>query len=215
LLGGRFTLTIGAVSVIIQSLLGILIGGLAGYFGGKTDMVLMRIAEIIDSIPFLPLVIILSFIIGNQIPPQAIMFMVMVLLGVLSWPGFARMTRAQILSERESEYVAAAKAVGVREHVIIFKHILPNIMGVMLVGITISLATSMLLESSLSFLQFGIREPIPTWGNMLMSCLDAIVIKSYWWRWVFPSLALGAACLSINIIGDGFRDAIDPKNNDR
>jgi peptide/nickel transport system permease protein len=139
----------------------------------------------------------------------------MVILGVLSWPGLARLTRGQILSEKENEFVTAAKAMGVRERLIIFRHILPNVLPVILVNLTLSLALCILIESSLSFLGFGVIEPTPTWGNMLNKCVDAIVIRTYWWRWVFPALTLGLVVTSINVMGDGFRDAIDPKSADR
>jgi peptide/nickel transport system permease protein len=213
--GGRISLTVGFISVIIAGILGVIIGGFSGYFGGKADMFLMRLAEVVSSIPTLPLLIILSHIVQNKVPETGRVIMVMVILGVLSWPGLARLTRGQILSEKENEFVTAAKAMGVRERLIIFRHILPNVMPVILVNLTLSLALCILLESTLSFLGFGVIEPTPTWGNMLNKCVDAVVIRTYWWRWVFPSLTLGLAVLSINVMGDGFRDAIDPKSADR
>ena len=213
--GGRVSLTVGFIAVIISAIIGITLGGFSGYFGGKTDMFLMRFAEVVDSIPFLPLAIILAAIVANKVPETGRVIMIMVILGFLSWSGLARLTRAQILSEKENEFVTAAKAMGVREKVIIFKHILPNVLPVILVSLTVSMATCLLLESTLSFLGFGVIEPTPTWGNMLNKCMDSIVIRMYWWRWVFPSLVLGLAVISINIVGDGLRDAIDPKLNDR
>jgi len=213
--GGRISLTVGFISVIISGLIGIIIGGFSGYFGGKVDMFLMRLAEVVNSIPFLPLAIILAHIVANKVPETGRVIMIMVILGFLNWPYLARLTRAQILSEKENEFVTAAKAMGIRERVIIFKHILPNILPVVLVNLTLSMATCLLLESTLSFLGFGVIEPTPTWGNMLNKCIDSIVIRRYWWRWVFPSLVLGLAVISINIMGDGLRDAIDPKSNDR
>ncbi len=213
--GGQVTLTVGFVAVVISGFLGVIIGGISGYYGGKVDIVLMRFGEIINSIPFLPLAMILSVIVGSQIPDNGRIFMIMVILGVLSWPSLARLTRGAFLAQRESEYVTAAKAMGIKEAGIIFKHILPNILAIVLVNITIALAGSMLTESSLSFLGFGVAEPNPTWGNMLMSCNDSTVIAKFWWRWVFPSVSLGLATVSINLIGDGLRDAIDPKSNDR
>ena len=213
--GGRISLTVGFISVIISGIIGIIIGGFSGYFGGKVDMFLMRFAEVISAIPFLPLAIILSAIVANKVPETGRVIMIMVILGLLNWPWLSRLTRAQILSEKENEFVTAAKAMGIREMVIIFKHILPNVLPVILVNLTLSMATCLLLEASLSFLGFGVIEPTPTWGNMLNKCVDSIVIRNYWWRWVFPSLVLGLAVISINIMGDGLRDAIDPKSNDR
>ena len=213
--GGRISLTVGFISVIISGLIGVIIGGLSGYFGGKVDMFLMRFAEVVTSIPFLPLAIILAHIVANKIPETGRIVMIMVILGLLNWPYLARLTRAQFLSEKENDFVTAAKAMGVRESSIIFKHILPNVLPVILVSITLSMATCLLLESTLSFLGFGVIEPTPTWGNMLNKCVDSVVIRRYWWRWVFPSMVLGLAVISINIVGDGLRDAIDPKSNDR
>jgi peptide/nickel transport system permease protein len=215
LAGGRITLTVGAISVIIAAIIGIIIGGVSGYYGGKVDMLLMRITEVISAIPFLPLAIILSAIIGNRISEGMRIVMIMLILGVLSWPSLARLTRAQILAERENEFVTAAKAMGVRESGIIFRHILPNVIAVVLVSLTLDLATCMLIESTLSYLGFGVQEPNATWGNMLYSCVDSTVIRRYWWRWISPAVSLGLATISLNAVGDGLRDAIDPKSNDR
>ncbi len=213
--GGRLTMTIGAVSVIIAVIIGVIIGGISGYFGGVVDTLLMRFAEIVGALPFLPLAMILSAIIGNKISEVGRIFMVMVILGVLTWPSLARLVRAQILAEREKEFVTAAKAMGIGEFKIIFRHIVPNVITVVIVYATISFAYSLLTESTLSFLGFGVVEPSPTWGNMLTGSQNSAVIANYWWRWVFPSIFLSAVTISINLIGDGLRDAIDPKSNER
>lgn len=215
LTGGRMTMTIGAIAVIISTIIGIIIGGISGYFGGKVDMLLMRLTEIVMSIPFLPFAMILSAILGSSVPETARISMIMIILGLLSWPSLARLVRAQILAEREKEFVTAAKAMGIRELGIVFRHILPNVITVIIVNTTLDFATCMLTESSLSFLGFGVVEPSPTWGNMLTSAQSSTVIGEYWWRWVFPSLALGFSTISINAIGDGLRDAIDPRSNER
>lgn len=213
--GGRLTITIGAVAVIIQTTIGVLVGGMAGFYGGKIDNILMRCAEVVGAIPFIPLAMILSAVIGSNISENARIFMIMIILGLLSWPGLARLIRGQVLAEREKEFVTAAKAMGLQEHVIIFKHILPNVITVIIVSVTLSFASSMLTETSLSFLGFGVVEPNATWGNMLTGSQSSIVIRDYWWRWVFPALALGLSTISINLIGDGLRNAIDPKSNER
>lgn len=215
LMGGRVTLTVGAISVIIAGIIGIIIGGLSGYYGGRVDMLLMRATEVVHAIPFLPLAIILSAIIGNRISENMRIVMIMFILGLLSWPSLARLTRAQILAERENEFVTAAKAMGVKETGIIFRHIMPNVIAVILVDLTLELATCMLIEATLSFLGFGIQEPSATWGNMLYSCVDSVVIRKFWWRWMCPAAALSLATISVNAMGDGLRDAIDPKSNDR
>lgn len=213
--GGRITLTIGAIAVIIAGIIGIVIGSFSGYYGGRIDILLMRLAEVVNAIPFLPLAMILSAIIGSRISETGRIAMIMVILGLLSWPSLARLVRGQILATREQEFVTAAKAMGIKEVKIIFKHILPNVITVVLVNLTLSFALCMLYESSLSYLGFGVNEPNATWGNMLYGCNDSTVMSQYWWRWVFPSIALSLCTISINMAGDGMRDAIDPKSNDR
>ena len=215
LVGGRMTMTVGAIAVIISSFIGIVIGGISGYKGGKVDNLLMRLTEIVSSIPFLPFCIILSSILGNKISETQRIILIMCILGLLSWPGIARLVRGSVLAEREQEFVTAAKALGVRELGIIFRHILPNIITVIIVNATLSFATCMLTESSLSFIGFGVNEPNATWGNMLTGAQNGQVIENYWWRWVFPALMLGICTISINCIGDGLRDAIDPKSKER
>lgn len=210
--GGKVTMTVGAVAVVISLIIGIIMGGLAGYFGGKVDMVIMRISEVVGGLPFLPFALLLSAIIGSRISVELRMYLIMIVLGVLSWTGICRLIRAQILAEREKEFVIAAQAMGVREGTIIFKHILPNVLSILLVEATLSFATCMLTESSLSYLGFGISPPTPTWGNMLTGANDSIVIQQYWWRWVFPAAIFGICTICINLIGDAIRDAVDPKS---
>ena len=213
--GGKTTMTVGGIAVVISTIIGIILGGVSGYFGGKIDMVLSRVAEVIGGMPFLPFALILSSIIPKDMPVTTKMYIIMVVLGVLSWVGTFRLVRAQIFSQREQEYVTAAKALGVGEGTILRKHIIPNVMSVLLVSITLQFATCMLTESTLSYLGFGITAPTPTWGNMLNTCNDSIVIQQYWWRWVFPAAIFGLCTVCINLIGDGLRDAMDPKSNGR
>ncbi|MDE6608491.1 MAG: ABC transporter permease subunit [Lachnospiraceae bacterium] len=213
--GGRMTMTVGAIAVIISTIIGVIVGGVSGYKGGKVDNIMMRLTEIVSSLPFLPFAIILSAIIGNSISETQRIIMIMVILGLLSWPGIARLVRGSVLAEREQEFVTAAKALGVKEWGIIFRHILPNVITVIIVNATLDFATCMLTESSLSFIGFGVTEPNATWGNMLNSARSATVIEKYWWRWVFPSIVLAISTISINCIGDGLRDAIDPKSKER
>ncbi len=215
IVGGRMTMTVGAIAVIISTIIGVIVGGISGYKGGKLDNLLMRLTEIVSSIPFLPFCIILSSILGNSISETQRIILIMFILGLLSWPGIARLVRGSVLAEREQEFVTAAKALGVKEFGIIFRHILPNIITVIIVNATLDFATCMLTESSLSFIGFGVSEPNATWGNMLNGAQNGQVIENYWWRWVFPSLALGLCTISINCVGDGLRDAIDPKSKER
>lgn len=215
LIGGRMTMTIGAVAVIISTIIGIIIGGISGYFGGKTDMLLQRITELVSSLPFLPFAMILTAMIGNRMGQNERILLIMVILGLLSWTGLSRLVRAQVLAEREKEFVTAARSIGVKELAIVFKHILPNVISVIIVTATLSFATCMLTESTLSYLGFGVIPPQPTWGNMLNGANDSIIIRTYPWRWVYASIILGICTICINMIGDGLRDAIDPKSNER
>ena len=212
---GQVTMTVGAIAVVISLVIGIILGGIAGYFGGWTDMIVMRIAEVIGGLPFIPFAMILSAIIGTRISVEQRMYLIMVVLGILSWPGTCRLIRAQILSQREQEYVTAAQAMGVREKTIVFKHILPNVLSLILVSATLDFATCMLTESTLSYLGFGIAPPTPTWGNMLNGANNSIVIQQYWWRWVFTAAIFGVCTICINLVGDALRDAVDPKSNGR
>lgn len=210
--GGRMTMTVGAVAVLISSAIAMLVGSVAGYFGGWVDLVLMRVTEIFASIPFLPFAMLLSFVIRNYpVGETARILLIMVILGLLSWTGPARMIRAQVLSEREKEFVMAARAMGVKEHLIAFRHVLPNVISVVLVSMTLDFAGCLLTESSLSYLGFGVQQPRPTWGNMLNGANNSIVIRTYWWQWVFPAIFLSLATISINLIGDALRDVLDPK----
>lgn len=213
--GGRVTMTVGAVSVIISLIIGIITGGLSGYFGGWVDMLIMRVSEVVGGLPFIPFAMILSAVMSTRISVSQRMYLIMVVLGVLSWPGTCRLIRAQIFSQREQEYVTAAKAIGVKELSIVFRHILPNVLSLVLVSATLAFATCMLTESTLSYLGFGIPLPTPTWGNMLTGANNSIVIQQYWWRWVFPALVFGICTICINLVGDALRDAVDPKSAER
>ncbi len=212
--GGKMTMTIGAVAVIVSTIIAIIVGCLSGYFGGWVDILLMRITEIFSAIPFLPFAMMLSFVIRTMpIDETTRIFIIMIILGLLSWTGLAVMIRAQVLSEREKEFIIAAKSMGIKERKIAFKHILPNVISVILVNVTLSFASCLLTESSLSYLGFGVQQPQPTWGNMLNGANNSIVIQNYWWQWVFPAIFLGIATISINIIGDALRDILDPKSS--
>lgn len=211
--GGKMTMTIGAVAVLVSSAIAVVVGCISGYFGGAVDTVLMRVTEIFSSIPFLPFAMLLSQIIKNyNISETMRIFIIMLILGALSWTGLARMIRGQVLAEREKEFVTAARAMGVRESKIAFKHVLPNVVSVILVSMTLDFAGCLLTESSLSYLGFGVQQPQPTWGNMLTGCNNSTVIQNYWWQWLFPSLFLSLATVCINVVGDALRDALDPKS---
>ncbi len=215
--GGRVTMTVGAVAVIIEIIIGVSIGLAAGFSGGWVDIFLMRVAEVFSSIPLYPFLLILSSLLSQvNLTPDERLYMIMVILGVLGWPGFAYVTRAQVLVARESEYVTAAQAMGVKPRRIAFKHILPNIFSVILVNMTLSFAASMQTETSLSFLGFGVNYPQPSWGNMLSRASNATAAINFWWQWVFTSAILILTTVCINTIGDTLRDVMDPKStNDK
>ena len=213
--GGKMTMIISLISTIIQIGLGVLIGMVSGFVGGKVDNVLMRISEIVASFPFYPMLISLSALLPPGASQEQRITMVMILLGVLGWTGLARLVRGQILAERERDYITAAKALGVRDWSIMVKHILPNVLSIVIVNATIGYAGNLLTESGLSFLGFGVQEPTPSWGNMLTAAQSSDVLNTYWWRWVFPALAVFLTSFSVNLIGDALRDAIDPRANER
>ncbi|BCK00564.1 ABC transporter permease subunit [Anaerocolumna chitinilytica] len=213
--GGKMSMTIGAIAVIISTIIGVIIGGVSGFFGGKIDIILQRVVEIISGLPFLPFAMILSALLGNTLTSNQRIYLMMIILGLLQWPSLSRLVRAQVLSEREKEFVTAARAVGVKQFSIVFKHILPNVISVIIVTATLDFATCMLTEATLSYLGFGVPAPQPTWGNMLYGSNNSIVIQNYWWRWVFTSIVLGICVICINLTGDGLRDAIDPKSQER
>ena len=213
--GGRISLTVGAIAVVISVVISIFIGLTSGFFGGWIDHGLMRLADIFDSIPFLPLAITLSYVIGFEMDENTKLYFIMLILGVLSWTGLARLIRAQLLLEREKDFVLAAKALGIKQRGIMVRHILPNVFNYIIVSITLSYAAMILTEAGLSFLGFGVKEPTPSWGNMLTSAQESTVIAYYWWRWIIPALFVVAAALSINMLGDALREAMDPKSEER
>ncbi|CCQ94069.1 oligopeptide transporter subunit; membrane component of ABC superfamily [[Clostridium] ultunense Esp] len=210
--GGKVALQVGIFAVVIEVILGTLIGGIAGYYGGWVDNILMRITEVFMSFPFLPLVITISAVVGVRISPEQKMYLVMVILGVLSWPGLARIVRGQILSLREQEFVLAAKALGIRNTKIIWRHLIPNTVGYIVVNATIGVASAILQESALSFLGLGVAPPVPTWGNLIQYARDMYNLQHRPWLWIPPGLLIFATVMCINLIGDGLRDAIDPKS---
>lgn len=213
--GGRVTMTVGAVAVLISTFIGLLVGLVSGFYGGWIDNILMRFTEVINSFPFLPMAITLSSFVGGILSQTERLLLIMVILGVISWTGLARLVRGQILAEREKDFVLAARALGIRSNVIILRHILPNVINVVIVSMTLGYAGSLLTEAGLSFLGFGVIPPSPSWGNMLTGAQDSTVITFYWWRWILPAVAVLIAALTVNIIGDGLRDAMDPKNNEK
>lgn len=210
--GGQVSMLVGVVAVTIQVLMGMLVGGVSGYYGGWIDNILMRITEIVQSFPFTPLAITVSAILGSRVTANQKLIVVIGLIGFLSWPGLARMIRGQILSLREMEFVQAARALGVKDGRIITRHLLPNTIAYIIVNATIGMAGAILTEASLSFLGLGVPPSTPTWGNLINAGSDMYNLQNRPWLWVPPGVAIFLTVMSINLIGDGMRDAIDPKS---
>lgn len=212
LYGGRVSMKVGLFAVIIEIIVGALVGGVAGFYGGWIDNALMRLVEVFMSFPFLPLAITVSAVVGVRVPPEQKMYIVMLIIGLLSWPGLARMVRGQILSLREQEFVLAAKALGIRDSKIIWRHLIPNTVGYIIVSATLGMAGAIMSEAALSFLGLGVTPPVPTWGNLVQNARDIYVLKNRIWLWLPPGICIFLAVMSINLFGDGLRDAIDPKS---
>ncbi|WP_234978618.1 oligopeptide ABC transporter permease [Anaerosalibacter sp. Marseille-P3206] len=212
LYGGRVSMKVGLFAVIIEIIIGALVGGIAGYYGGWVDNLLMRVVEIFMAFPFLPLAITISAVIGTDVAPEQRMYIMMFIIGLLSWGGLARMVRGQILSLREQEFIQAAKALGIRDSRIIWKHLIPNTLGYIIVSATLGMAGAIMSETGLSFLGLGVTPPIPTWGNLVQNARDIYVLKNRVWLWLPPGVMIFLAVMSINLFGDGLRDAIDPKS---
>jgi peptide/nickel transport system permease protein len=210
--GGRISLTVGFVVVIIELILGIILGGLAGYYGGAVDMVIMRLVEVFYSLPFIPIMLILSSLfVGYNISPQYKIYFIMIVMGILDWAGVARNVRAQILSLREMEYMQAAESTGIKTSRKIFKHLVPNTMPIIILIATMDVGSVILYESVLSYLGVGIAWPYASWGNMANTVTDSIILKNYPNIWAPPGILILLTVLAFNFIGDGMRDAFDPR----
>lgn len=210
--GGRISLMVGFVVVIVEMLLGVTMGGIAGYYGGKMDMVIMRLVEMFVSIPFIPLMLIISsLLISLKVSPQDKIYYTMFIMGIIYWAGVARMVRGQILSLREMEYMQAAEATGIRTSRKIFRHLVPNVMPVIIVMATMDLGGVILMESTMSFLGIGVGMPYASWGNMVQSVNDNVIMRNFMNIWVPPGLCILLVVLAFNFVGDGLRDAFDPK----
>ena len=208
LYAGRISLSIGIISAGISILIGTIWGSLAGYYGGLLDNVLMRIVDAIRSIPTFILLIVIMSVWGGNI------FTVMVVLGITSWTGTARFVRAEFLSIKEREFVLAAECSGVSEARVIFRHILPNAIGPIIVSATMGVAGAILSESSLSFFGLGVQPPTASWGNMLIGAQDINTMLNAPWKAFYPGILIFLTVLSFNFVGDGLRDAFDPKLKD-
>lgn len=212
-LGGRISILVGLMAAGLSVVLGATIGGIAGYYGGRIDNLLMRFAEIVYSIPFTPTVISISAALMFRVSSDQKMFLVMALIGILSWPGLARLVRGQILSLREQEFMQATEILGLSDRSKIMRHLLPNTLAFIIVSATLGMASAILTEAGLSFLGLGVTPPIPTWGNMLQRATNNKVFTKYPWMWVPPGVMVMLTVVSINLLGEGLRDAFDPKES--
>jgi peptide/nickel transport system permease protein len=203
LYGARISLLVGFVAVGIAMIIGTLVGLLSGFYGSWTDSVLMRFVDIMLCFPTFFLILAVIAMIGPSI------WLIMIVIGVTSWMGVARLVRAEVLSLRERDFILAARAIGASDLRIIFRHILPNSMGPVLVTATLGVGGAILTESALSFLGIGVQPPIPSWGNILTSGKN--YIEFAWWLSLYPGLAILVTVLAYNLLGEGIRDAIDPR----
>src|SRR5512140_856618 len=218
--GGQISLFIGVLAVILEVSLGTLIGGIAAYYGGWVDAVLMRFTEAMLAIPALFLLIVLAKFIGRNVGQITILGrtfsgsigIVIIVIGMTSWMFLARIVRANVLSLKEMDYISASKALGASNRRIFFSHLVPNTLGAIIVAATLGLASAILTEAYVSFLGLGVQPPTSTWGNMMQQA-QSFIIRGAWWMWVFPSLLIVLTILCINLLGDGLRDAFDPRSS--
>lgn len=201
--GTRISLSVGFIAVGISLIIGVILGAIAGFYGGWVDSLIMRFVDIMFCFPTFFLILMIIAMLGPNI------YNVMVVIGLTSWPGIARLVRGEILSVKEREYVYAAKALGASDLRIIFRHILPNALSPVLVTATLGVADAILIESGLSFLGLGVQPPMPSWGNILTSGKD--YIQYAWWLTLFPGLAILITILAYNLVGEGIREMIQPR----
>lgn len=202
----RVSLAVGLGSILISVIIGTVLGLISGYFSGWIDSVIMRLTDIFMSFPYIMLILVVASIVGPGLVN------IILILGVLGWPGVARLVRGNVLSVKESDFVKASRVLGFSSVRIIFSHILPNVVAPILVYATSGVAGAILDEAALSFLGLGVQPPTPSWGNMLASAQSLTVLTSQPWMWVPPGIMIILIVLSINFAGDALRDALDPKN---
>ena len=210
--GGRVSLLIGFIVIIIETVIGVIFGGISGYFGGWVDNLIMRIVDIFYCIPSMPVIIILGAAMdASRVDPTIRMVYLMLILGFLGWAGIARLVRGQILSLREQEYMTAAEACGLSVSRRIFKHLIPNVIPQLIVTCTMGLGSVIIMEATLSFLGLGVKFPFASWGNIISDVNNTHVLTTYWFIWIPAGVLLLLTVLAFNLVGDGLRDAFDPK----
>ena len=204
--GSRISLMVGFLATSVALVIGVIWGTIAGFSGGKTDAIMMRIVDTLYGIPFIILIILLMVIFGRNL---VLLFLA---IGAVEWLTMARIVRSQVLNLSRQEFILSAEAMGVSRLSIIFRHLIPNAMGPVIVYATLTVPQIMLLESFLSFLGLGVQPPLSSWGLLIRD--GAVSMEEYWWLLIFPSLAFSLTLFSLNFIGDGLRDAIDPRTTD-
>ncbi len=213
--GGRISLIVSFLAVFLITIFGVLLGGISGYFGGAIDTVIMRICDVLMCLPGVPILLIISTVLDNPdlgVPAEYRIYLLMIYLTFISWPGTARLVRGQILSLREQEYMVAAEAMGYSTPRKIFKHLVPNVMPQLIVQMSLSLGSMILYEATLSYLNLGVKPPYAAWGTMInIISTDPAILANNWWVWVPAGVCIVIAVLGFNFVGDGLRDALDPK----
>ena len=204
--GSRISLMVGFLATSVALVIGVIWGTIAGSSGGKTDALMMRIVDTLYGIPFIILIILLMVIFGRNL------ILLFLAIGAVEWLTMARIVRSQVLNLSKQEFILSAQAMGVTKINIIFRHLIPNAMGPVIVYATLTVPQIMLLESFLSFLGLGVQPPLSSWGLLIRD--GAVSMEEYWWLLIFPSLAFSLTLFSLNFIGDGLRDAIDPRTAD-
>jgi peptide/nickel transport system permease protein len=205
--GGRYSLGIALAVTATETLIGVILGCLAGYYGKIVDGIIMRLTDIFSSFPLM----MMSITLVALLPTGNTIIKLWITLSLLSWPGIARIVRGQILMLREMEYMEACEALGISDFKRIFRHLLPNVLAYVIVYATMSMAGIILTETGLSFLGMGIAPPTPTWGNMIEEARNLFIVITQWWIWVPPGVSIFLTVMCFNLLGDGMRDAIDPK----
>lgn len=210
--GGRISLIVSFLAVFLVTLLGVVLGGISGYFGGWVDNLIMRLSDILMCLPGVPILLIIHTLLeAADVPKEYRIYLMMVYLTLISWTGTARLVRGQILSLREQEFMVAAEAMGYSTGRKIFKHLIPNVMPQLIVQMTLSLGSMILYESTLSYLNLGVPAPYAAWGTMINVVNDADILQNYPFVWIPAGICIVIAVLGFNFVGDGLRDALDPK----
>jgi oligopeptide transport system permease protein len=204
LFGGRISILVGLVATVVALVIGVAYGAISGFFGGKTDSIMMRIVDILYAMPFVIFVILLMALFGRNI------FLLFFAIGAVEWLTMARIVRGQIMAIKKMEYIEAARSMGLGRDRIIFRHMVPNVLGPILVYSSLTVPAVMLLEAFLSFLGLGVQPPLSSWGSLIKD--GAEKMEEYWWLLVFPGVAFSLTLFSLNFLGDGLRDALDVRS---